>query len=77
MLRRFHMLPSGKHVPLTGPMHDRMVRANGLPGLPGAHQEDGTPADVLHEDIRPFHPRSTARPFEGWLRCDLSQLTSA
>ena len=33
-------------MPLTGLMHDRMVRADGLPGLPGALQDGGRPASV-------------------------------
>ena len=46
MLRLLHVLPNGKHVPLTGPMHDQMVRADGLPDLPGARQDGGRPASV-------------------------------
>ena len=74
MLLRFHILPGGEHVPLTGPTHDQMVHAEGLPDLPGARQDGGRPASVPCGHIRPFRPRSTARPFEGMLRCDLSHL---
>ena len=35
--------PTGEHVPLTGPSHDQMVCTDGLPGLPGAHQDSGRP----------------------------------
>ena len=35
------------HPPLTGSSHDQMVCSEGLPGLPGAHQENGTPASIL------------------------------
>ena len=52
-------------LPLTGSSHDQRVCVEGLPDLPGAHQIGGRPTDVLYEDIRPFRPRSTARPVEG------------
>ena len=52
-------------LPLTGSSHDQRVCAEGLPDLPGAHQDGGRPTDVLNRTSGRFAPARRPDQIEG------------